>query len=75
MKTVTAYIILYNGNEWEPRECEILEETLDRNGHGIYKVQYRYNNQLKKASIPGRNIFFTYNAAKAFAEHYSISGN
>ena len=70
-----AYIIVYNGTSWEPRECEIVEETLDRFGHGLYKVKYTYNNQVKKASIPGRNIFFTYNAAKEFANHYSMRGN
>lgn len=70
-----AYIIIYNGTNWEPRECEILEELKDRYGNQLFKIKYRWNNQVKKVTYNGKYVFFTFNSANEFAKHYSIYGN
>lgn len=75
MVKTKAYIIIYNGTQWEPRECTILEELKDLQGNQLYKIKYHWNNQVKKNTVPGKHVFFTFNAANEFAKHYATYGN
>lgn len=69
-----AYIILYNGTEWQPKEVEILQEFKDVQGQNLYKVQYLFRNQKKKVTMSSKQIFFTYNSAKEYARNFSLNG-
>lgn len=59
-----GYCIIYNGR-WAPKQCEILGED---NGESL--IEYPYRGKTRKARVPSKYVFLTYEAAKSFCYHY-----